>query len=281
MCIVLFWIIYQGNACHAGIVRLVYSFPQISALRLNHETPIPLPTSEITGGMSQQFSTATLAMIWYWIDPIGKCVTTILKVDGLEKDPSVNVSMGFLTDIGHARGVMHAGIANSRFPLKSVAGKCSQDPRRTCDLQFYVSGKRPMRQRAMGYVARELLLWLLSWYHVMWSSFSTGRCGTRIKICRCLTFIGVEATQLDRFTSSWQLQETCCGLICCMPSAVTMLRDSTVNIYNVTLKYNAKCIIMTSQLSMRRSPTLCFLWLSGSSQGYSTQCWIIKCAQPK
>ena len=62
-------------------------------------------------------------MMWYWVDPIGKFVTTILKVDGLEKDPSVNVSMGFLTDIGHARAAMHAGIAKSRFPLKLVAGK--------------------------------------------------------------------------------------------------------------------------------------------------------------
>ena len=33
------------------------------------------------------------------------------------------VIMGFLSDSGHARAVMHAGIANSRFSLKSVAGK--------------------------------------------------------------------------------------------------------------------------------------------------------------
>ena len=33
------------------------------------------------------------------------------------------VIMGFLPDSGHARAVMHAGIANSRFSLKSVAGK--------------------------------------------------------------------------------------------------------------------------------------------------------------
>ena len=32
-------------------------------------------------------------------------------------------SMGFLTDRGHARAVIHAGIAVSRFPMKSVAGE--------------------------------------------------------------------------------------------------------------------------------------------------------------
>ena len=36
---------------------------------------------------------------------------------------STEITMGFLADSGHARALVHAGIANSRFPLKSVAGK--------------------------------------------------------------------------------------------------------------------------------------------------------------
>ena len=42
--------------------------------------------------------------------------------------------------------VMPAGIANPRFPLKSVAGKRSRHSRRMRDPQFYGSGKRSMRQ---------------------------------------------------------------------------------------------------------------------------------------
>ena len=44
-----------------------------------------------------------------------------------------------------ARAVMHAGIANSRFPLNSAAGgKRSRHSRRMRNPRFYVSGKRPM-----------------------------------------------------------------------------------------------------------------------------------------
>ena len=43
--------------------------------------------------------------------------------------------------VRHARAVMHTGIANYRFPMKSLAGKRS---RRMRSPQFYVSGKRPM-----------------------------------------------------------------------------------------------------------------------------------------
>ena len=44
-----------------------------------------------------------------------------------------------------ARAVLHAGIANWRFPLKSaVGGKRSRHSRRMRNPQFYVSGKRPM-----------------------------------------------------------------------------------------------------------------------------------------
>ena len=34
-----------------------------------------------------------------------------------------NIVMGFLLDIDDARVVMHVGIANPRYPLKSAAGK--------------------------------------------------------------------------------------------------------------------------------------------------------------
>ena len=43
-----------------------------------------------------------------------------------------------------ARVVMCAGIANYRFPLKSVAENRSRDCRRMRTPQFYVSVKRPM-----------------------------------------------------------------------------------------------------------------------------------------
>ena len=43
-----------------------------------------------------------------------------------------------------ARAVMHAGIANKRFPLKSVAGKRSRHSRRMPNPLFCVSGKRPI-----------------------------------------------------------------------------------------------------------------------------------------
>ena len=41
-----------------------------------------------------------------------------------------------------ARAVMHVGIVNLRFPLKSVAGKRSRHSRRMRNPQFCVSGKR-------------------------------------------------------------------------------------------------------------------------------------------
>ena len=40
----------------------------------------------------------------------------------IKKSPG-DTHMSFLTDIGHAHAVMHVGIANSLFPLKSVVGK--------------------------------------------------------------------------------------------------------------------------------------------------------------
>ena len=43
-----------------------------------------------------------------------------------------------------ARAVMHAGIANPRFPLKAVAGKRSRHSWRMRNPQFCVSGKRPI-----------------------------------------------------------------------------------------------------------------------------------------
>ena len=44
-----------------------------------------------------------------------------------------------------ARAVIYAGIANYRFPLKSAAGgKRSWHSRRMRNLQFYVSGNRPI-----------------------------------------------------------------------------------------------------------------------------------------
>ena len=46
--------------------------------------------------------------------------------------------MGFLSDSGHARAVMHAGIANPRW-----RGKRSRHFRRMCNPRFYVSGKKP------------------------------------------------------------------------------------------------------------------------------------------
>ena len=53
--------------------------------------------------------------------------------------------MGFSIDSAHARSVMHAGIANSRFPLTSVAGKtfpAFQAHARPA--KFDLSGKRPI-----------------------------------------------------------------------------------------------------------------------------------------
>ena len=47
--------------------------------------------------------------------------------------------MGFLSDSGHARAVMHAGMANLRW-----RGKGSQHCQRMCNPQFYISGKRPI-----------------------------------------------------------------------------------------------------------------------------------------
>ena len=47
--------------------------------------------------------------------------------------------------------MMHAGIANWRFHLKSVAGKTSSASQRMRNQQFYVSGKRPMAPRPTGY----------------------------------------------------------------------------------------------------------------------------------
>ena len=52
--------------------------------------------------------------------------------------------MGFLTDSGHARVVMHAWITNSRFPLKSVASLTFRNSQRRRELQVYVSASRPM-----------------------------------------------------------------------------------------------------------------------------------------
>ena len=52
-----------------------------------------------------------------------------------------------------ARAVMHAGIANYRFPLKSaVGGKRSRHSRRMRIPQFYASGKRPMEWMGLGQV---------------------------------------------------------------------------------------------------------------------------------
>ena len=62
--------------------------------------------------------------------------------------------------VRHARAVMHAGIANLRFPLKSAAGEnvpgipgaCA------CNLQFYVSGKRPMPEKVEYMITHEINL---------------------------------------------------------------------------------------------------------------------------
>ena len=50
-----------------------------------------------------------------------------------------------------ARAVMHARIANWRFPLKSVAAEGSRHSRHMCNPQFYVSGKRHMRKLCVIY----------------------------------------------------------------------------------------------------------------------------------
>ena len=50
--------------------------------------------------------------------------------------------------VRHARAVMHAGIINEQFSLKSAAGeKRSRHSRRMCNLQFYVYGKRPISRK--------------------------------------------------------------------------------------------------------------------------------------
>ena len=47
--------------------------------------------------------------------------------------------------VRHARAVMHAGIANQHFPLKSVAGKTFPTFPAHAQPELYVSGKRPMQ----------------------------------------------------------------------------------------------------------------------------------------
>ena len=59
---------------------------------------------------------------------------------------------------GLARAVMHAGIAEERFPLKSVAGKRSRHPLCMRNPQFYVSGKRPIS--SFYNMVRTLIVWL-------------------------------------------------------------------------------------------------------------------------
>ena len=52
--------------------------------------------------------------------------------------------MGFLSDSGHVRAVMHAGKANFRFLLSQSQGKRSRHSRRMRNPQFYVFVKKPM-----------------------------------------------------------------------------------------------------------------------------------------
>ena len=52
--------------------------------------------------------------------------------------------MVFFTDSSRTRAVMHAGIANSWFPLKLCQGKRPRYSRRMRNPQSYLYGKRPM-----------------------------------------------------------------------------------------------------------------------------------------
>ena len=61
--------------------------------------------------------------------------------------------MGFMSDSGHVRAVMHAGIANW-FPFKSVAGKRSLHSRHMHNQQFNASDKRLMMTSVVPWKSR-------------------------------------------------------------------------------------------------------------------------------
>ena len=65
-----------------------------------------------------------------------------------------------LRHVRDARAVMHAGITNERFPLKSAAGgKCSRHSRCMRNPQFYVSGKMSMQHQRRVFDTYRIMSW--------------------------------------------------------------------------------------------------------------------------
>ena len=105
---------------------------------------------------------------------ITACITA--RTWPLSKKP-----MGFLSDSGHARALMHAGITNPRWRVKR-----SRHSRRMRNPQFYGSGKRPMKSQMTSNT--EVILRRLH-HHALQRMMCCGKTGRTILIFDVLKYV--------------------------------------------------------------------------------------------
>ena len=95
--------------------------------------------------------------------------------------------MGFLSDSGHVRAVMHAGIAKYRFQLMSLAGKRSRPSWSMRNPQFYVSEEGPVAGNRVMHTYRCKILirhWTCYMSRKVFFKFHEERC-TQVLIFHC------------------------------------------------------------------------------------------------